>query len=79
MRKDDNLKREIMTRELRLIYYNNYLFKNGVITKREHDKMNLAIISKSGKRRRNELHEISLEERLSSARHIWYVPIHIQT
>ena len=70
MKKDNKLNLEIMTRELRLLYYNDYLFKNGVITKREHDKMNLAIISKYGKRRRNELHEISLEDRLSSARHI---------
>ena len=69
MKKDNKLKLEIMTRELRLLYYNNYLFKNGVITKREYDKMNLSIISKCGKRRRNELGEISLEERLSSARH----------
>ena len=61
---------EIVTRELRLLYYNDYLFKNGVITKREHDKMNLAIISKYGKRRRNELGKISLEDSLSSARHI---------
>ena len=76
MKKDDKLKLEIMTRELRLLYYNDYLLKNGVITKREHDKMNLAIISKCGKRRRNELGEISLEDRLSSVRHIWYVPIH---
>ena len=57
-----------MTRELRLLYYNNYLFNSGVITKREYDKMNLAIISKCGKRRRDELGELSLEERLSSAR-----------
>ena len=70
MKKDNKLKLEIMTRELRLLYYNDYLFKNDVITKREHDKMNLAIISKYGKRRRNELGEISLEDRLSSARHI---------
>ena len=70
MKNDNKLKLEIMTRELRLVYYNNFLYKNCVITKREHDKMNLAIISKYGKRRRNELHEISLEDRLSSARHI---------
>ena len=66
MKKDKNSKLEIMTRELRLIYYNNYLLKNGVITKREHEKMNLAIISKCGKRRHSEFGEISLEERLSS-------------
>ncbi len=70
MRKDNKLQLEIMTRELRLLYYNDYLFKNNVISKREHDKMNLAIISKCGKRRRNELNEFSIEERLSSARHI---------
>ena len=70
MEKDKNLKLDIMTRELRLLYYNNYLFNSGVITKREHDKMNLAIISKYGKRRRNELGEISLEDRRSSAQHI---------
>lgn len=70
MIKDDELKLEIMTRELRLLYYNNYLFNNGVITKREHDRMNLAIISKCGKKRRNELGELSSEERLSSVRHI---------
>ncbi len=68
MEKDKNLKLDIMTRELRLLYYNNYLFNSGVITKREYDKMNLAIISKCGKRRRDELGELSLEERLSSAR-----------
>ena len=70
MEKDNKLKLEIMTRELRMLYYNNYLLENNVITKREHDKMYLAIISKCGKRRRNELGEISREERLSYARHI---------
>jgi len=50
MEKDNKLKLEIMTRELRLLYYNNYLFQKGVITKREHDKMNLDIISKCGKK-----------------------------
>ena len=33
------------TREIRLHYYNDYLYSSGVITKREHDKMFLAIIS----------------------------------
>ena len=69
MRKDNKLKREIMTRELRLLYYNNYLLENGTISKREHDRMNLAIISRCGKRRRTELNEVSFEESLSSARH----------
>ena len=67
---DNKLSLEIRKRELRMLYYNNYLLENNVITKREHDKMYLAIISKCGKRRRNELGEISREERLSSARHI---------
>ena len=53
----NELKCEIMTREIRLIYYNNYLFENGIISKREHDKLNNAIIEKYGKRRRNELGE----------------------
>ncbi len=61
---------EIITRVFKPLYYNDYLLKNGVITKRERDKINLAIISKYGKRRRNELHEISLEDRLSSTQHI---------
>lgn len=69
MGKDNKLKHEIMTRELRLLYYNNYLFENGIISKREHERMNLAIITKCGKRRRTELNEVSLEEMLSSARH----------
>jgi len=69
MKKDNKLKIEIMSREIRLLYYNNYLLNNGVITKREHDRMYLAIISKYGKRRRNELYEIPLEERLSTKRH----------
>ncbi len=33
------------TREIRLQYYNDYLLAKGVITKREHDKMFLQIIS----------------------------------
>lgn len=58
MYKNNRQKNEIITRELRLLYYNNYLLNNGIITKREFDKMNLAIISKYGKRRHNELNEI---------------------
>lgn len=41
MGKDNKLRLEIMTRELKLLYYNNYLFEKGAITKSEHDKMNL--------------------------------------
>lgn len=70
MEKNNNLKFEIMTRELRLLYYNNYLLEKKVITKREYDKMNLVIISKCGKRRKSELDEILLEDCRSSARHI---------
>ena len=54
MKKDNTLKLKIMARELRLIYYNDYLLKNGVITKHEHDKMYLAVISKRQKGRQNE-------------------------
>lgn len=68
--KNNKLSLEIMTQEIRLLYYNDYLLNRGVITKRERDKMNLAIIAKCGKRRKSELREISLEDRLSSARHI---------
>ena len=39
------------TKKIRLIYYNDYLLKNGIITKREHDKMYLAILSKYGEGR----------------------------
>jgi hypothetical protein len=66
MKKDDKLRLEIMTRELRLLYYNDYLLSNGVITKREHNKMYLAIIGECGKRRKSELAQTSLEERLSA-------------
>ena len=48
MKKYDKLKLEIMTRELRLIYYNDYLLKNDIISKREHEKMYLTIISEYG-------------------------------
>ena len=59
MKKMDMLKLEIMTRELRLLYYNNYLLEKGIISKHEHNRINLAIISKYGKRWRNELSKIS--------------------
>lgn len=36
------------TRLIRLIYYNNFLLKEGVLTSREHQRMNNAIISKYG-------------------------------
>lgn len=69
MKKDNKSALEIMTRELRLLYYNNYLLKNDVITSREHDKLNLAIISKYGKRMRNET-VVRTEEHPNAARHI---------
>lgn len=69
MNKDDRIKLEIMTRELRLNYYNNYLLENGIITKREHNTMNLIIMKESSLRRKKELGEISFEERYSTARH----------
>ncbi len=69
MNRDNKSALEIMTRELRLLYYNNYLLKNDVITSREHDKLNLAIISKYGKRMRNET-GFRTEEHPNAARHI---------
>lgn len=69
MNRDNKSALEIMTRELRLLYYNNYLFKNDVITSREHDKLNLAIISKYGKGMRNET-VVRTEEYPNDARHI---------
>ena len=69
MNRDNKSALEIMTRELRLLYYNNYLLKSDVITSREHDKLNLAIISKYGKRMRNET-VVRTEEHPNAARHI---------
>lgn len=60
--KDNKRRLELMAREIRLIYYNNYLFEHGVISKRELERMNLAIISACGKNRKSELNEISLED-----------------
>ena len=37
------------TRLIRLVYYNDFLLKEGAITNREHQRMNNAIISKYGK------------------------------
>ena len=65
MKKDNQVRIYIMSREIRLLYYNNYLYEKGVITKRECEKLNLAIIEKCGQRRCKELGEISLEEHLS--------------
>lgn len=70
MNKDNKLKLEILTRELRLGYYNDYLLEKGVISKREHSAMNLAIMKEAGSRRRKELGEMSFEERLSTTRHV---------
>lgn len=65
VKKDNQVRIDIMSREIRLLYYNNYLYEKGIITKREYEKMNLAIIEKCGNRRRKELGERSFEERLS--------------
>lgn len=69
MDKDNKLRRDIMAEEIRLIYYNNYLLENGVITDREHNKMYSAILSHVGNRKKKELGFISFEDHLSS-RHI---------
>ena len=66
---DNKLKLEVMSREIRLLYYNDYLFEQGVITKREHDKMNLDIISLCGKSMRNQGKDNSHKD-YSSARYV---------
>lgn len=68
MKKDNQVRIDVMSREIRLLYYNNYLYEKGVITKREYEKMNLAIIEKCGHRKREKLGEISTEEQLSRMR-----------
>lgn len=45
---------EIMTREIRLLYYNNSLYEKGVIGKREYEQINLAVIEKYGKKKSDE-------------------------
>ena len=65
MKNDNQTSLDIVTTELRMIYYNNYLLEKGVITKREHEEMYIDIISESRKRRGDELGEIPLEEHLS--------------
>lgn len=47
MIKDDVIKN--VTREIRLTYYNDYLLKVGVITKRQHSKMNILILNLKNK------------------------------
>ena len=49
---NNELKCKLMSEEIRLIYYNDYLYEKGIITKSEHTKMNLAIISKCGKKKK---------------------------
>lgn len=66
MEKDNKLRRDIMAEEIRLIYYNNYLLENGVITEREHKKMYSAILSHVAGRKKKELRFVSYEDRLSS-------------
>ncbi len=70
MKEDNQIRIDIMAREIRLHYYNNYLYEKGVIKKREYEKMNLTIIEKCGKRRHKELGEMSFEERLPRMWHI---------
>lgn len=65
MKNDNQTQLDIVTTELRMIYYNNYLLEKGAITKREHEEMYIDIISESKRGFRDELKENSLEERLS--------------
>ncbi len=55
MKNDNQTRLDIVTTELRMIYYNNYLLEKGVITKREHEEMYIDIISESRKRLGEEL------------------------
>ncbi len=66
--KNNKRRLELTAKEIRLLYYNNYLFERGVISKREHERMNLAIISACGKNRKSELGENLLEEQFFQAR-----------
>ena len=36
----------VKTRLIRLTYYNDFLLKNGIITERDHKKMNNAILAR---------------------------------
>ena len=51
MSKDDYLKN--VTREIRLIYYNNYLLKVGAISRRIHSKMFLEILKRTSLQNNN--------------------------
>ncbi len=55
------------TRLIRLIYYNDFLLKQGTLTNREHQKMNNAIISKYGKASFEKKDNFSYQKSLSSA------------
>ena len=50
MNEENNIRKiKETTRELRLLYYNNYLLQNGVISRKDYEKMNSAIIAKNNK------------------------------
>lgn len=51
-----------------MIYYNSTLLKYGVISKREHDKMNLLIISKYGTKRNGQLNAALPKEDYSASK-----------
>lgn len=44
MTKTENIEVRNVTRQLRLLYYNDYLLKCGAITQREHRKMHEKIM-----------------------------------
>ncbi len=58
----------LTSRLVRLIYYNSTLLKYGVISKREHDKMNLLIISKYGTKRNEQLNAALPKEDYSASK-----------
>ena len=65
--KDRNNQGISKTRLIRLVYYNDFLLKEGVLTNREHQKMNNAIISKYGKVSYETKDNFSYQKSLSSA------------
>lgn len=65
--KDRNNYEIAKTRLIRLVYYNDFLFKEGILTNREHQRMNNAIISKYGKASHKIEDNLSCQKSLSSA------------
>lgn len=61
MKNNNQTQLDIVTTELRMICYNNYLLEKGVITKRKHEEMYLDIVSDSRRYFRENFGENSFE------------------